>query len=60
MKNDIIVRTVLLGVFAAAVTLLSFHPPVSAESIVGWGCVLTLLAVAAMEYRISWKWLLGR
>jgi hypothetical protein len=61
MNNNIIVRTVLLGVIAAAVTLLSFHSPaVSVDSIVGYGCIAMLLGLAALEYRINWKWLFGR
>lgn len=61
MKNNIIVRTVLLGVIAAAVALLSFHSPVvSADSFVGYGCILMLLGLASLEYRINWKWLFGR
>ena len=60
MKNNIIVRTGTLGVIAATVTLLSFHSPVSVDSIVGFGCIFALLAVASLEYRISWKWLFGR
>lgn len=60
MKNNIIVRTVLLSVFAAAVTLLSFRSPVSADSIVGYGCIAMLLGLASLEYGISWKWLFGR
>ena len=61
MKNNIIVRTVLLGVTAAAVTLLSFRSPVvSADSLVGYGCIAMLLGLASLEYRINWKWLFGR
>ena len=60
MKNNIITKTVLLGVIVAAVKLLSTRSQVSAETIVGYGCIAMLLAVAALEYRISWKWLFGR
>jgi hypothetical protein len=61
MKNDIIILAVLLGTtVAAAAFLLSSHSPVSVESLVGYGSVLALLAVAAMEYRINRKWLGGR
>jgi hypothetical protein len=61
MKNNIIVRTVLLGVIAAAVTLLSFQPRfVSVDSLVGYSCILMLLGLAGLEYRFNWKWLFGR
>ena len=60
MKNNIIAKTVLLGVLAAAVTLLSYRSLISADSIVGYGCIVMVLALASLEYRISWKWLLGR
>ena len=61
MKNDIITLAALLGTFVAgAAFLLSSQSPVSVEAFVGYGSVLTLLGVAALEYRISWKWLGGR
>ena len=60
MKNNIITKTVIPGLIAAAVILLSFRSPVSVESIVAYGSVIMLLGVAALEYRISWKWLFGR
>lgn len=60
MKNNIIATTVLLGVLAAAVKLLSVRSPVSVDSVVGYGCILMLLGLAAMEYRITWKQLFGR
>ena len=60
MKNNIIAKAVPLGVLAATVTLLSVRSPISAESIVGYVSILGVLAVAALEYRINVKWLLGR
>ena len=61
MKNDIITLAVILGTFVAgAVFLLSAQSPVSVEALVGYGSVLALIGVAALEYRISWKWLGGR
>lgn len=61
MKNDIITLAAVLGTFVAgAVFLLLAQPPVSVEALVGYGSVLALVGVAALEYRISWKWLGGR
>lgn len=61
MKNDIITLAALLSAFgAAAAYLLSAQSPVSVESIVGYGSVLVLLGVAALEYRITWRGLFGR
>ena len=60
MKNNIITQAALLGITAAALLLLSFRSHASMDSIVGFGSVLSLLGVAAMEYRITWKRILGR
>lgn len=61
MKNDIITLAAALGTLVAgAVFLLSFQTQVSVEALVGYGSVLALLGVAALEYRITWKWLVGR
>lgn len=61
MKNDIITLAAALGtIIAGAAFLLSSQSPVSVDAIVGYGSVIALLGVAALEYRISWKWLGGR
>lgn len=59
MKHNIILA-VLLSVIAVAALLLSFRSPVPAESVIGYGVVLTLVGVAALEYRINWKRIFGR
>jgi hypothetical protein len=61
MKNDIITLAALLGTtIAVAAYLLSAQSPVSVEELVGYGSVLSLLGVAALEYRINWRGLVGR
>jgi hypothetical protein len=61
MKNEITTLAVTLGLTATAVYLLSrAHSAISAETLIGFGAVVALLAVAAVEYRISWKKLFGR
>jgi hypothetical protein len=60
MKNNIITQAALLGITAAAVLLLSFRSHVGVDSVVGFGSVLMLLGVAAIEYRITWRRVLGR
>ena len=61
MKNEITTLAVTLGLTGAALTLLSrAHPAINADSLVGFGVILMLLAMAAVEYRISWKKLIGR
>ena len=61
MKNEITTLAVTLGLTAAAVYLLSsVHSAISAETLVGFGAVGVLVAVAAVEYRISWRKLFGR
>lgn len=58
--NKNILLAVPFSVFAVAALLLSDRFPVSAESLIGYGSVLALLAVAALDYRITWKRLAGR
>ncbi len=60
MKNNIITQAALLGITAAAVLVLSVRSQVGVDSIVGFGSILALLFVAAMEYRITWKEIFGR
>lgn len=60
MKNNQVIPVVTLGLVAATALVLSFRSHVGVDSIVGYASVLALLGVAALEYRISWKWLLGR
>jgi len=61
MKTEITTLAVTLGLTGTAVYLLSrAHPALNADSLVGYGVVLMLLAMAAAEYRITWKKLIGR
>lgn len=61
MKNNKIIIAATLGVIVAIAALaLSFRSPVTADSLVGYGCVLALVGVSALEYRINWKRVLGR
>ena len=60
MKNNITISAVLLGIIAAAVLTLSVRSLVSVDTFVGFTCVLTLVGVAAMDYRITWRSILGR
>ncbi|MEO6569217.1 MAG: hypothetical protein ABIO94_10685 [Opitutaceae bacterium] len=59
MKNKLILA-VIPGVIVPAALLLSFRTLITAEALVGYLSVFTLLGVAALEYRVSWKNLLGR
>lgn len=61
MKNEITTLAVTLGLTGTAAYLLSrAHPAITADSLVGFAVVAMLLAVVALEYRISWKSLTGR
>jgi hypothetical protein len=61
MKNEITTLAVTLSLTGAAVYLLSrANPAINADSVVGFGVILMLLAMAAVEYRITWKKLFGR
>ncbi|MBI4625346.1 MAG: hypothetical protein HY736_19260 [Verrucomicrobia bacterium] len=58
--NKNILLAVLSSLIAVAALVLSYRSPVSAESLIGYACVVALLGVAALDYRISWKRLFGR
>ncbi len=58
--NKTILLAAIPGAIALAALLLSFRSPVSADSAIGYAVVLMLLSVAALEYRINWKRLIGR
>ncbi len=61
MKNEITTLAVTLSLIGAAYYLVSrVHPAVNADSLIGFSVVSMLLAMAALEYRISWKSLFGR
>ncbi|MBS0662547.1 MAG: hypothetical protein JSR48_04740, partial [Verrucomicrobia bacterium] len=50
-----------LGLSAAAAYLLSHaDTAMSADTLIGSAAVFALLAMAALEYRIRWKDLIGR
>ena len=59
MKKNILLA-VPVSVLAVAALVLSVRPPVNAESMIGYASVLTLLGIAALEYRINWRRLFGR
>jgi hypothetical protein len=59
MKTNMIIAATL-GTLAVAAIVLSFRSSADAESVIGFGSVLALIGMAALEYRISWKRLLGR
>ncbi len=60
MKTNIIILAVLSSAIAVAALLLSFRSQVTAESAVGYACILALVGMATLEYRINWKRVFGR
>ena len=60
MKNIIITTAVLLGLIAAAAKLLSVRSLVSVDSLIGYACVLSLVGVALLDYRINWRRVFNR
>lgn len=60
MKTTMTVLAATLGTIAAAALVLSFRSPVDAGSLIGYASILMLVGLAALEYRINWKRLLGR
>jgi hypothetical protein len=59
MKKNLVIA-VPVSLVAVAALVLSFRSSVTAESLIGFGSVFALLAVAALEYRLSWKRLFSR
>ncbi len=57
--NKSILIAVPVSLLAVAALVLSFASA-TPETVIGFASVLGLLGVAALEYRISWKRLLGR
>lgn len=63
MKNNKLILAVTLGgvAFVALTALvLSFRSQVNADTLVGFGSVLALIAVSGVEYRINWKRVFSR
>lgn len=58
--NKNIIIAVPLSLLAVAALSLSYRFSVTAEAAIGYASVLALLAVVALEYRITWKRLFGR
>jgi len=59
-KENIIKTAVIPGVIALAAIVLSLAIPFSADGLAGYGTVLFLIGIAALDYRISWKRLTSR
>lgn len=55
-----LVLTATLGAIALAAFMLSFRSPVGADTLVAYGSVIALIALAAVEYRINWRRVFGR
>ncbi|MBS0631233.1 MAG: hypothetical protein JSS11_04925 [Verrucomicrobia bacterium] len=60
MNKNIILLAVIPGVIAATAITLSVRSQVNADSIVGFGCVLMLAAITALEYRAQGRRTLSR
>jgi len=60
MKTSKLVQAVIPGAIAIAALVLSLRSPLAVESLVGYCTVLVLLAVVALEYRVSWKRIFSR
>ncbi len=61
MKTERLSYALIVGAVASAAVLLSgVRSNVGLDTVIGHGAVLVLVAVAALEYRISWKSLLGK
>lgn len=58
--NKNIIIAVPLSLLAVAALALSYRFSVTVEAAIGYASVLALLAVVALEYRITWRRLFGR
>lgn len=60
MNKNTILLAVIPGAIVATALTLSVRSQVNADSIVGFGCVLMLAAIAALEYRAQGRRTLSR
>lgn len=60
MTTNKVVLAAIPGAIAVAALLLSLRTSVDADTIVGFGSVIALLGVAAVEYRINLKRVFSR
>jgi hypothetical protein len=60
MKTNIIILAALSSLTAVTALLLSSRSLITAESTIGYACVLAIAGMATLEYRINWKRLIGR
>lgn len=60
MKYNGLIKAAIPGVIAIAAIALSLSSPVNADTLIGYGSVFALLGVAALDYRVRWKRVLGR
>jgi lysylphosphatidylglycerol synthetase-like protein (DUF2156 family) len=58
--ENIMRRAAIPSVIAAAAVLLLLRTHAHAEALIGFASVAILAGVAALEYRLDWKWLVGR
>lgn len=59
-KQTFLKTAIIPGLIALAVALLSFRIPFNADGLAGFGSVLILAGIAALEYRVSWRQFVGR
>jgi hypothetical protein len=58
--ENVLKTTVIPGAIASAAVLLSLYVPITLDSIIGFGSVIIVAGIAALEYRLTFKKLLGR
>ena len=60
MKNTNLPVAAISGVIAIAAIVISLRAPVNVETFIAYGSVLSLLALAALDYRVRWTRVLSR
>jgi hypothetical protein len=58
--ENILKTAVIPGFIALAAVLLSLFVPITMDSIIGFGSVIIVAGIAALEYRLTFKKLFGR
>ena len=60
MKNTKLTVAAIPGAIAISAIVLSLRAPVNAETLIAYGSVFALLALAAVDYRVRWTRVLSR
>ncbi|HTO04156.1 MAG TPA: hypothetical protein VL069_10670 [Opitutus sp.] len=60
MKNSKLIIAAILGAIALATVVLFLRASMNAETLIAYGSVIVILALAAVDYRIRWSQVFNR